>query len=199
MSGLLAAVRSSEFSRRRPRTWLAGGMLLATVWSTAAVAEGVDVADLKAVYLERFTRFVQWPQDTAAIDSSKPFVIAVVEDTSFARTVRGVYDSATILGRPVKVVETTGTDIPPCSILYIGCSVAPRLLALLEHLQLTPILTVSQCPSFARRGVHINFFINEKTLLRFEVNTLALAAAGLKMSHLLLGVARVVDPSKAEE
>ncbi len=199
MFDLCSAVGSWMFRRDRPRRWFTVGMLLVLVWSSTGVAACTDVSHLKAVLLERFTRFVQWPDDTTAIDSTQPFAIAIAGDTNFARTVRSVYESVAIHGRPVEVMVATATDIPACSILYIGCSVSERLLALLERLQDKPILTVSQCASFPRRGVHINFYVTGKDRLRFEVNTPAVAASGLKMSHLLLDVARIVDPSKQED
>jgi hypothetical protein len=83
-------------------------------------------------------------------------------------------------------------------VLYVGAAASGYLVAVLESVERRPVLTVSHRRGFARRGVHINFFVNEKGNLRFEVNAVALASSGLRISHLLLGVASIVDPARPE-
>jgi len=159
----------------------------------------VDESLLKAIMLERFTRFVQWPEGSPGADSTQPFVVAVLQDSEFESTVRSAYRTARMRNRQVRVVRAYGDSIPPCAMLYVGAAAAPDLLPILERLNGRPVLAVSHRRGFARRGVHINFFVNDQDQLRFEVNTMALAACGLKVSHLLLGVAKVIDPSRPEQ
>jgi hypothetical protein len=38
---------------------------------------------LKAGFLERFTRFIEWPGETNIADNTKPFVISVIGENPF--------------------------------------------------------------------------------------------------------------------
>jgi hypothetical protein len=153
---------------------------------------------LKAVFVERFTRFIEWPQDSPKSDSTAPFVIAVVNDSRFAFTLRDVYSRVKICGRTVHVVDASADSVPPCQIVFIGAGESLRLSADLQRLNGRPVLTIGDTEGFAHRGVHVNFYINESNQIRFEVNHVALQKSGLKISHLLLGLARVVDPPAPE-
>ena len=80
--------------------------------------------------------------------------------------------------------------------LFIGRHSSRQLSVLLSPIDATPVLTIGDTEGYARRGIHVNFFINENGQIRFEINHAAAQKAGLKISHLLLGLARIVDPAK---
>ncbi len=47
--------------------------------------------ELKAVYLEKFTLFIEWPADFAFADSTQPFIIGVFKDKSFSTILKEIY------------------------------------------------------------------------------------------------------------
>src|SRR6185369_4625491 len=63
--------RQRRTRRRRPRTAL---LVLATLCATAVSAQ-ISVARLKSLFVERFTRFVDWP--SGALPQGAAFVVCV--------------------------------------------------------------------------------------------------------------------------
>jgi hypothetical protein len=156
----------------------------------AGVGDTVDYDTLKAVYLERFARFVEWPAHAAIGDSAKPFVIAVLGQDGFARQLERIYRQQTILGKPVEVLALQdGQAIPTCHLLFIGTNQREGLLELLARLKRRPVLTVSDSPGFGAAGVHFNLYSADNKL-RFEINEPAAKAAGLQIGYQLLSYAR---------
>jgi hypothetical protein len=192
--------RLPDFRPVRPRRVLPVLILLisAVMEATSAPPPPADEMTLKAVFLERFCRFVQWPDDTVFTDTTQPFSIAVLDDPAMERVIARIYRTVRIRGCRVATVRATADSIPPCRMLYLGPGASTRLSPILSALNGHPVLTVGNAPGFARRGTHINLYTNQDLQVRFEVNNVALVKSGLRMSHLLLGLARVVDPAREE-
>ncbi len=164
--------------------------------SAAGAGEAADYDTLKAAYLERFSRFVEWPANTAMSDKARPFIIAVLGQDGFAHQLRSIYSEQTILGKPVKVLEIQSSQtIPACHLLFIGASQREDLDELLVRLRRRPVLTVGDTPGFGAAGVHINLFRADNKL-RFEINEPAARAAGLQIGYQLLSYARSATPGR---
>ena len=58
---------------------------------------------LKTVFLERFTRFIEWPQESAMSDTSKPFILGCIGDTPIRSTLHTVYRSQTIKNKQPEI------------------------------------------------------------------------------------------------
>ena len=54
------------------------------------------------------------------------------------------------------------------------------------------VLTIAETPGFAKRGVMINFIL-ENSQIRFEANVEAARQAGLNVSSRLLNLAKIVQ------
>jgi hypothetical protein len=78
-----------------------------------------------------------------------------------------------------------------CQILFISSSEAHRLNKIIEELDKSAVLTVSDIPQFSQRRGMIQF-VSEENRIRFEVNLAATERAGLTLSSDLLKVATVV-------
>jgi len=148
---------------------------------------------LKAVFLERFTRFVEWPDHHSEFsDTSRPFVIKVIGKNPFNSSLEDLYTNAKIKNKKVEIDYISNiSDIDSCHILYISNSMENSLERILEYTKSKPILTVSEHKGFAERGVIINFFVTNNKL-RFEINESSLSQSKLYMSYLLLNVATIV-------
>jgi hypothetical protein len=160
----------------------------------AGAGEAVAYDTLKAVYLERFARFVVWPASAAPGDRTKSFTIAVLGEDGFASRLELIYSRQGILGMPVKVLALRDNQtIPACDLLFIGASQRDGLPELLAQLKRRPILTVSDSPGFGAAGVHINLYRADNKL-RFEINEPVAKAAGLQIGYQLLSYARSATP-----
>jgi hypothetical protein len=75
--------------------------------------------------------------------------------------------------------------------LFISSSEANRLNKIIDALDNSAVLTVSDIPQFSQRRGMIQFVLEENRI-RFEVNLTATQRAGLTLSSELLKVATVV-------
>ena len=66
-------------------------ILLALLCLPLMAAAQTGEYTVKAVYLERFTRFVEWPEGAAIEDTTESFVIAVLGEHPFGDTLDEVY------------------------------------------------------------------------------------------------------------
>ena len=55
-----------------------------------------NVYVLKAVYLEKFTRFVSWPEESRMNNPELPFVIAVIGRTPLTENLDQIYSNQKI-------------------------------------------------------------------------------------------------------
>src|SRR5262245_24784206 len=105
---------------------------------------------IKAEYLERFTRFIEWPADSSASDPEIPFRICVIGKNPFGQYLEEMAEEVRIHGKHVEVREIQRIeDIPACELLFIPASEESRLGFILEQTEGKAILTVSDTPGFA--------------------------------------------------
>nr|WP_319492256.1 YfiR family protein [uncultured Desulfobacter sp.] len=148
---------------------------------------------LKSAFIERFTRFVQWPPSFDDSDEDPAFVIGALCEPEFCRVLKVAFDGHRIKNRPVtfRRIKTAG-DIDGCHLVYIGKTDDSTFDGLLEKVKSKPVLAVSDTRGYAEKGVHINMFVQQEQI-RFEINHKSAVASGLKISHLLLQLARIVE------
>jgi len=157
-----------------------------------------EEAELKAEFIERFTRFIEWPgQDGRAAD--EPFVIGIVGTTPVARQLERVARDRPFRGRPARVLQIRKLEaVRRCDLVFIAGSEDERLSEILVLTSGHPILTISDSPGFARRGVLINLY-REESFLRFTVNRTEVDRSGLRFAARLLHLARLVQTEKPEQ
>ena len=152
------------------------------------------VNTLKAVYLEKFSRFVTWPEECNMDSLNEPFIIAVVGKTKLLENLQLVYSQQLINNKRVIIKEIKDLkDIGNCHILFIAESERKNITKILNITNTLPILTVSGAKGFSEKGILINFY-EEGNKLRFEINETAVLKSPLKMSFYLLSTARIIEP-----
>lgn len=170
-------------------------LLLSALALGAAPAAAQDRSveyGVKAVFLERFARFVEWPPEALG-EPSAPFRIEVLGDDPFDGVLEQAYASRPIRGRRVEIRHVARpADVGSCHLLFVSGSMAGRLEEVLARLRHRPILIVGDTRGYGEAGVHLNFYL-EADKVRFELNPGALRQAGLGVSYLLRQVARVVE------
>jgi len=151
---------------------------------------------LKAVYIEKFSRFVTWPEECCMDDPDKPFVISVIGKTPLYKNLEQIYSMQKINNKKVEIKKINNLyEIENSHILVIAESERKNLQNILALTEKLPVLTISDSPNFAKEGVLINFF-EEKNKLKFEVNETAVIKSPLQMSFYLMNSAKIVKPVK---
>jgi hypothetical protein len=159
---------------------------IAAVAQTAVTRE----YDLKAVFVFRFTSFVDWPVSPSA--PGAPFIIGILGQDPFGSTLDDVVRSERVKERRIEVRRFARVqDVGACDILFISRSEAPRLPQVLPVLKGRPVLTVSDIDHFASQGGMMEL-ATTGSRIHLVVNLPALEEAGLVVSSKLLRLAKVV-------
>ena len=174
-------------ARAKWRRWL---VLLAF----SAMPLHADVAkedQLKAAFLYNFTKFVEWPPDRFA-DETSPIVIGVFGPDQFARELEAAVAGRTVNGRAIAVRKLAKAgDARSAHAVFVDATAEAELGELIAISSEAGVLTVGESPQFVASGGIINFTI-EGDRVRFEINQAAGERAGLRISAQLLKLAKVV-------
>jgi hypothetical protein len=192
--------KAALFRKNGELSWHCGVLLrrtiVAAVWllfagSSALGQQKPSEYQVEAAYLYNFGRFVEWPaKDTTA--QTRSFTICVLGEDPFGQALDATLAGETmgkqrVVARRISSPQMSGY----CQILFISSSEANRLNKIIETLDKSAILTVSDSPQFLKSGGMIQFVLEENRI-RFEVNLIATQHAGLTLSSELLKVATVV-------
>jgi hypothetical protein len=172
-------------------------LLLALVLALAAPASAqVPEYEAKSEFLERFTRFIEWPAGSSAEAAGSPFVIGVVGRDPFGPYLDAL-GARTIKGKSVRVRRLAGTTeiAGCCHVLYISASESKELPKILARTAERPVLTVGDTDGYGAAGVLINL-VAEGGRIAFEVNEPAVKRSGLKFNSKLLRLARPVGTAE---
>ena len=146
---------------------------------------------VEAAYLYNFGRFVEWPERGTTAQTGA-FNICILGEDPFGQALDATLAGETIGNQRVAARRISNPQMSvDCQILFIGSSEAKRLNKIIEALDKSPVLTVSDIPQFSQRGGMIQFVL-EGNRIRFEVNLAATQRAGLTLSSDLLKVATAV-------
>jgi len=149
---------------------------------------------LKAVYLEKFSRFITWPEESLTDDTSKPFIISVIGKTPLTKNLEQIYAIQKIKNKRVIIQSVTNIkDIEGSHVLFIAESEKKNIDKIISITKHQPILTIGETKGYAEKGVLINFFEKDNKL-RFEINETAVLKSPLQMSYYLLNSAKIVQP-----
>ncbi len=150
--------------------------------------------EVKAVFLERFTRFIEWPEGSSVYDTTKPFVLGIIGKNPFDSKLEELYSTQKIKAKEVEILEIKDlNEIARCQLLFVAKSVKKDLPDILNLTRDKPILTISDTEGFAERGVFINL-ISDGKRIRYEINEAAVRDSNFTMSYRLLKNAKIVKP-----
>ncbi len=164
--------------------------LTASTFCLSATAQAHPIEyQAKAAFLEKFGKFVEWP-DNAFADTNAPLVIGVFLKDPFQGALEAFAANDTVNGHPVEVRQIKALpDLKGCHILFIPVSEKSQERDVLGALNGLSILTVGDSDDFCDEGGMIQFIV-EKGQVRFVINNEAARAAGLKISSKLLILAQ---------
>lgn len=147
---------------------------------------------IKAAYIERITRFVEWPVNDKSLSADR-FVLGVFGETDFYNTLTDVFKEKPIKDHQVTVILIKSPEqVNTCDICYISEKAKPLLSKFVDAANSNGVLLISETTDFCKEGVHINFYLeNEK--LKFEINEKSITSAGFKVSYLLMQNTRLIQ------
>lgn len=154
---------------------------------------------LKAVFIEKFTRFIEWPEHHQFADSTQSFIIGILGENPFEVDLRTLFQNQSIKGKTVEIRYYRDIDeISGCDLLFISKSEEDHIQRIIDHLDEKPILTIGDSDAFSGTGVIINLFIADNKI-RFEIDEQAVHRAGFHVSYLLLKEAVIVNSNSSRE
>jgi len=145
---------------------------------------------VKATFLYNFLKFVDWPDDknmrTGVIN------ICVIGEDPFGKAIDFMKDE-TIENRRLAIKRLkTLQHIETCKVVFISMSEQENLNQILKTIKDLNVLTIGDTEGFARKGVIINYYIEENKV-RFEINVNALKRSGLRINSKVMKLARIIS------
>jgi len=166
-------------------------VLLASL-PAAAVMQAPTEYQTKLDLISKFTRFVEWPGQSAVANAQSPFILGVIGRSPFGDELDRYFLKQPLKGKGVQIRYCrTPEDLDTCDLLFICASEKDRLKGILARTRQKPVLTVSDTPGFAQAGVMVNF-VKEGGRLNFEINAATAKEGGIRFASGLLQVAHVV-------
>lgn len=169
-------------------------LALALAASPAARADEQLEYAVKAEVVERFTHFVDWPNEAFA-SADAPFVLCVLGDSPIEPYLRRVAErSPQLKDRRVELrrLKSGATDLSACQLAFIAPGERPRLKQIVTPIANRPVLTIGDSDGLAQHGVLINLYLDEDKHVRFEICAPGIKRSGLKVSAQLLRFARLI-------
>lgn len=172
------------------------GTLAVALLSVTLLTGAADVTEyqLKAEFIERFTRFIDWPDET--VTARDPFVIGIVGRDPFGEFLTSLAKKRTIKNRRVVIRHLDRDDeLGTCDVLFVSSSEKDALSEIVRRTASLPVLTIGDTRGYAEAGVLINFYPDGSNV-RFEINERAARASGLDIQAKLFKLARIVEAER---
>lgn len=157
--------------------------------------EDMEEFQYKAVWLERFSRFIDWPKDSDVNDLSKPFVIGVIEDEVLRKNLSDIFITQQIKGKKVVVrLVSSPTEITGCNLLLLPTTLTWDITTIINIVKKKPIFTISEDDDLTAKGIHIGLIIKREKI-RYRMNERALKESNFSWTfHLPEQAEEVVEP-----
>jgi hypothetical protein len=148
---------------------------------------------VKAEFIERFPRFVEWPASAFASPSSA-FVVCIWGQGALSSRLEEVVTRGPIQSRPVRVLRVGSREsIHACHILYVATLDRAVIRGIADSVRGKPILSIGDEPGRAEDGLLVNLIVDHEGFVRFEINLDVARVSGLRISAKLLRLARRVE------
>ncbi|MBY0494888.1 MAG: YfiR family protein [Cyanobacteria bacterium] len=147
-------------------------------------------ANIKAVFLYNFSKYVTWPAVAIGERSPGEVRICVTANDGFFTMLKAAVEGEHIDGKPLVAVALDGLDAAKaCQILYVGNSQSADGKAWLAAVRGQQVLTVADG---ALTDDTVIAFVRENNRIRFDINRAAGGRRNLNVSSKLLRLARQV-------
>lgn len=158
--------------------------------SVCLANDTVQEYQLKAAFLYNFMLFTEWPQDANA-EFKDSILIGILGKDPFGDSFN-IFEDKQVNGRRISTKRFTGKEsielLKQCDILFICPNLEGKVDIILEVLNDSPVLTVSEIAGFIESGGMINF-ITEENKVKFEINISSAERAKITFRSKLLRLA----------
>ncbi len=156
----------------------------------AAQAPSQIEANLKAVFLFNFSKYVTWPAAKMSDRSPAELRICATANDAFFAILKNAVQGEEVDGKPLLPVALDGLDeARSCQILFVGNAHSPDGRAWLAAVRNAQVLTVADG---ALTDDTVIAFVRDNNRIRFDINRAAASRRGLNVSSKLLRLARRV-------
>ncbi len=146
---------------------------------------------IKAAYIERITRFVEWP-DLQSTKDTGTFKIGVYRDNELYNILKIALKDKSIKNRKVTVFELTNYEnIVSCNLCYLSEIPNNEIERIMSIANNAGVLILSFGKGYGIKGIHINFYVEENKL-KFEINRKSVSSGNFKISSLLLNNSKII-------
>jgi len=147
-------------------------------------------AELKAVFLFNFAKYVTWREQSGVSGKGDIRVCTTANDAFFAM-VKSALEGEDVDGRPLVAVALDGLDdARSCQILYVGDARSADARAWFGAVRDGDVLTVGDGTAIDEPAIA---FVRDQNRLRFDINRAAASRHHLTISAKLLRLARRVQ------
>ena len=147
-------------------------------------------AQLKAVFLFNFAKYVTWRTSSGGNETTDIRVCTTANDAFFA-LVKSALEGEDVDGRPLVAVALDGLDdARSCHILYVGDSTTADAKAWFGAVRNDDVLTVGDGMASDEPAIA---FVRDQNRLRFDINRASASRHHLTISAKLLRLARRVQ------
>jgi hypothetical protein len=147
-------------------------------------------ANVKAVFLFNFSKYVTWPAIALGERSPAELRICVSANDSFFALLKSAVQGEDIDGKPLVAVVLEDLDeARTCQILYVGDATSADAKAWLAAVRNAQVLTVADGPLTDDIVIAL---VRDDNRIRFDINRAAASRHGLNVSSKLLRLARQV-------
>ncbi len=168
---------------------------IALLLSSGAVGqEGSQRLRTKVWVLLHLAEFAEWPQDS--FPPSALFRVCVLGDPLLAVAMQGQVAGRQIHGQKVEVqIVRRLEQVRQCRLAFVGVASVRHVAPLLESLQGSNVLTVSEAPGFCQAGGVVEM-TEDADRYHFRVNMDAAESGRLGLRAQFLALAELVHPGK---
>ncbi len=140
---------------------------------------------VKAVFIERFARFIEWPPESKVHNTAKPFVVGVVGENPFGTELERLYNQQAIKNKQVDILYISDyKNIERCDIIFISKSEQSKVHLILEYCKSKPIIVISDIEKSQSMGVHITMGMQHNKVV-FAINDKAFEKSACKVDYRL--------------
>lgn len=175
-------------NKRRSSIWLCLsilGMPLYTAQYTSA--QSFDADFLKAIYIEKFTHSIGWGDMSETPNPCKICIIGDSDVASYLKLINQYVKHENITNIEVSKSMNAALD-STIHIVFISEEKNQMFEKIFDVCKAKPILIITESPGMARKGAHINYFIDPDNTLHFNINEKSFKQSKLKLDYMLLEV-----------
>ncbi|QSZ42412.1 DUF4154 domain-containing protein [Sulfurimonas aquatica] len=165
-------------------------LILLSFISLPTYLNAISEDEIKQIYLEKFSMFIEWPQDI------ERFNICIYNDKKFAISLQDKYESKKFSNYDLRITPLSigehNIESKECNMLYIRNTNYAQEITFVNNISSENILIISDNYDDIYRGSMISFYLKDNKL-KFVINNEVLKKASLKASYKLLKFAKVVQ------